>query len=81
MGNIKGHVSSTAYRSTDDPLVFWLTVVFEDEALYRANAESPQQHRRWQQMQSIVDGEIEWNDGTVLMHGTPGNTYTLPKGG
>ena len=56
----------------------YLTVVFEDEASYRANAESPRQHRRWQQMQSVVDGEIEWNDGHVLGHGTPGSTYTRP---
>ena len=79
MGNIKGHVSTTVYRSTEDPLVMYMAVVFEDFASYRANAESPQQHRRWQQMQSVVDGEIEWNDGNVLMHGTPSASWIRPK--
>jgi len=79
MGNIKGHVSTTVYRSTEDPLVMWMVVVFEDEESYRANAESPEQYRRWQQMRSVVDGDIEWNDGHVLMHGTPASKYLRQK--
>lgn len=75
LGNIKGHVSSTVYRSTDDPNVIWIAVVFEDEASYRANAESPEQHRRWQQMRSVLEADPDWFDGHVLMHGTPDQSY------
>lgn len=79
-GNIKGHVSSTIYRSTEDPLIVWLSVVFEDEESYRANAASPEQHRRWQQMRSVLEEDPQWFDGNVLMHGTPGQQYIAPKG-
>ncbi len=67
--NIDGHVSTTVYRSTEDPMVFWMTVVFESEEAYRANAESPEQHRRWQQMRSVIEDDIEWHDGHLMFHG------------
>ena len=69
LGNITGMVSITVYRSTDDPRTLWVSSVFESEEAYRANAESPEQHRRWQQMRSVVEDDIEWNDGQILMHG------------
>lgn len=72
---IPGRISSTVYRSTDDPRVVWLSVVFESEEAYRANAASPEQHRRWQQMRSVLEADPEWFDGHVLMHGTPGDTW------
>lgn len=77
--NIKGHVSTTIYRSVEDPQVLWMTVVFEDEASYRANAESPEQHRRWQQMRSVVEDDIEWSDGHILSHGNAQNHWAAPK--
>ncbi|RLT38634.1 MAG: hypothetical protein DWI58_14830 [Chloroflexi bacterium] len=63
---INGMIHSVVYRSTDEPDVFWLTVVFESEEAYRANAESPEQHRRWSQMRSALAAEIEWHDGQVI---------------
>lgn len=77
MSNIKGHVSTTVYRSTEDPRELWLAVVFESEEAYRANAESPEQHRRWQQMRSIVEDDIEWHDGHILGHGNAEGHWTV----
>ncbi len=66
---IDGHVSSTVYRDRESPDVFWLTVVFRDEAAYRRNADSPEQHRRWQQMRSALAEDPQWHDGSVVFHG------------
>lgn len=77
MGNIKGLVSTTVYRSTNDPHILWLSVVFESEEAYRANADSPEQHRRWQQMRSVVEDEIEWHDGHILMHGNVKDVWSV----
>ena len=65
---IKGRLSTTIYRSREDERVLWLTVIFEDEAAYRANAESPEQHRRWQQLRSVLEADPEWHDGDVIAH-------------
>lgn len=75
--NINGHVSSTVYRSTEDPRVLWLSVVFESEEAYKANAASPEQHRRWQQMRSVIEDDIEWHDGHVLMHGNVKDVWSV----
>lgn len=77
LGNMQGHVSTTVYRSTDDPHVLWMSVVFEDEASYRANAESPEQHLRWQQMRSVVEDDIEWNDGHIMLHGNGRQSWSV----
>lgn len=69
LGNIPGMVSITVYRSADDPRTLWVSSVFESEEAYRTNADSPEQHRRWQQLRSIVEDDIEWHDGHILMHG------------
>ena len=58
-----------SWRS-DDERTFWMAVVFEDEAAYRANAASPEQHRRWQQMRSALESDPEWHDGEVVSHGS-----------
>jgi len=63
---IDGMVHSIVYRAADEPGVLWLAVVFESEEAYRRNAESPEQHRRWQQMRSALDSDIEWHDGHVI---------------
>ena len=63
---INGMIHSVVYRSTDEPDVFWLSVVFESEEAYRANAESPEQHRRWAQMRSALAADMEWYDGHVV---------------
>ncbi len=68
---IPGVVSTTFYRSREDPRVVWASTVFESEEAYRKNAESPEQHRRWQQLRSILEVDIEWHDGDVMLHGTP----------
>jgi len=66
----KGWVSTTLYRSDEDPQVFWMAVMFESKEAYHANAESPHQGERFQRLRSCLEEDPEWNDGEVWAHRT-----------
>jgi hypothetical protein len=42
----------------------FLVALFHDEASYRANAGSPEQHQRYLEMRELLDDDPEWMDGT-----------------
>ena len=63
---VSGHVSTTIYRSDDDPQELWMSVVFESGEAYRANAESETQGLRYQRLRSILEADPEWHDGEVI---------------
>jgi hypothetical protein len=44
------------------PIAF-LIAVFDDEASYRANAESPAQHAWYMRLREQLDADPEWMDG------------------
>jgi len=45
------------------PTVF-LIAIFDDEASYKANAESPGQHERYLELRALLDADPDWMDGT-----------------
>jgi hypothetical protein len=65
--NVPGYVASYVFRPDhnpyDRPTVF-LVALFEDEASYRANADSPDQHARYLEMRALLEDDPEWMDGT-----------------
>lgn len=61
-----GWQSTTVYRSDDDPNEIWLAVVFESKEAYRANAESPEQGKRYEQMRALLQADPDWHDGEVV---------------
>ena len=63
----EGVVSSTIYRSDDDPLELWVAVVFESREAYRANAESEIQDVVYRRLRSILQSDPEWHDGEVIL--------------
>lgn len=63
---IPGFVSYQIYQMDSDPRDIMMTVAFADEASYRANAESPEQHQRYLKMMEMLEGEPHWHDGTIL---------------
>ena len=65
-----GRLSTAMYRSREDPLVFWLTVVFDSYEAYRANAERPNQHSQYQRMRACLESDPRWHDGDVFFFGT-----------
>jgi quinol monooxygenase YgiN len=62
----KGFVFTAVYRSQSDPNETWLTVGFEDEASYRANANDPETDKMAQQYQQILAEPPEWHDGEIV---------------
>ena len=63
----RGLVSTTIFRSDDDPQICWLSVIFESEESYRANAESSGQHQRYIRLRSCLEEDPEWHDGAVWL--------------
>jgi hypothetical protein len=48
-----------------DPQAFMLVVGFESEEAYRKNAESPEQHARYEKYRALLDADPEWYDGEI----------------
>ena len=62
----KGWIYTTVFRSAGNPNEVWLSTVFEDEASYRANADSPEMDKRFRALLETLDGEPDWHDGHVI---------------
>ena len=60
-----GLVASYIYQMDSDPDEYYLAVVFESRESYRANAESPEQHARYERWRPLLAAEPEWHDGEV----------------
>ena len=43
----------------------WLLAVFEDEASYKRNAASPEQHKEYTEYRALLEEEPEWIDGQI----------------
>jgi quinol monooxygenase YgiN len=63
---IAGHVASYVYRMDSDPNEFYLAVIFTSKETYQANADSPEQGARFQQLMQMLESEPEWHDGEIM---------------
>jgi quinol monooxygenase YgiN len=63
-----GAVALYAYQMDDDPSELYMVAVFESKEAYVANAESPEQDRRYRKMLEWFEGEPEWHDGEIVYH-------------
>jgi heme-degrading monooxygenase HmoA len=63
---IPGFVSQQVYRLDADPNDVFLVVAFESKDAYLANANSPSQHGRYQQIRALLAAEPEWHDGEIV---------------
>ncbi len=61
-----GWVYSTVFRSAADQNEIWMSVVFESEEAYRANAGSPEMDSRYRKLLEHLQSEPEWHDGQVI---------------
>jgi quinol monooxygenase YgiN len=68
--HIPGHVTTYVYQMDSDPNEFYMAVVFTDKAAYHANADSPEQHARFLELMSLLEGEPEWHDGEIVSSGS-----------
>jgi quinol monooxygenase YgiN len=63
---VPGMVATYPYRMDADPQEYYLAVVFESKEAYLANAQSPAQHARYEEMLALLEGPPEWHDGEIL---------------
>jgi heme-degrading monooxygenase HmoA len=66
MRHPKGFVASYVYQLDSDPNELIMVAIFEDEASYRANAESPEQDQEYREFRSHLLADPEWHDGEVI---------------
>jgi hypothetical protein len=67
---IDGVVGAWLFTPDRDPYAretAFLVAIFEDEASYRANADSPAQHERYLEMRALLDDDPDWMDGTFTV--------------
>jgi hypothetical protein len=64
--SIPGLVAQAVYRLDGRPDEYILAVAFEGKEAYRANADSPEQHRRYLEYRELLAADPEWSDGEIV---------------
>lgn len=63
---IPGLGSEYVFRTDANADEAYLVVIFRSEQAYRDNANSPEQHARFQQYRALLAADPEWHDGHVV---------------
>ena len=63
---VPGFQSTTIFQSDRNPTEYYMAVVFDSRDAYMANADSPEQNRRYQQYRELLTTDPEWHDGEVV---------------
>ena len=61
-----GMVGLWVYQMDADPDEYLMAVAFESREAYRANADSPEQDARYQQLRALLAADPEWHDGEIV---------------
>jgi quinol monooxygenase YgiN len=64
--NVPGMVFDYIFRTDANPQELFLVAGFESKEAYRANAESPEQHARYEEYRALLDADPEWHDGEII---------------
>lgn len=64
---VPGFQHSAIYRMDADENEYWMAVIFDSKEAYVANAQSPGQDERYQQMRALLEADPEWHDGEVVL--------------
>jgi quinol monooxygenase YgiN len=49
-----------------NPNEFYMAVIFTSKEAHHANANSPEQNARFQEMMALMAAEPEWHDGEIV---------------
>jgi quinol monooxygenase YgiN len=63
---IPGYLSQAVFQMDSDPNELYLVVIFADKDSYVANAQSPEQDKRYWEMREMLVADPEWHDGEVV---------------
>ena len=66
MGVAPGQVARYVFRMDADPGELYLIAVFESREAYWANAQSPEQNKRYQELRALMSADPEWHDGEIV---------------
>jgi len=66
MGVAPGQLGRYVYQMDADPGELFLVALFKSQAAYWTNAQSPEQHARFQELRALLTGDPEWHDGEVI---------------
>lgn len=66
MGVAPGQIARYVFRMDADPGELYLIAVFESREAYWANAQSPEQHQRYQELRALMSADPEWHDGEIV---------------
>ena len=62
-----GYRASFLFKPDHNPYpnpTYFLVAVFDDEATYKANADSPEQNERYLELRALLEDDPDWMDGT-----------------
>jgi quinol monooxygenase YgiN len=59
-------VARYVYQMDASPGEIYLVAVFESREAYWANARSPEQNQRFQEMRALMLSDPEWHDGEIV---------------
>ncbi len=63
---IPGHIGEFIYRMDADPNEYYMAVIFDSKESYVANADSPGQNERYEEMLALLESAPEWHGGTIV---------------
>ena len=63
---IPGSSAVYLFRMDADPRELYLVAVFDSKEAYVANANSPDQNSRYEELLRLIEGPPEWHDGEVI---------------
>ena len=66
-----GIVGTWVYQMDADANEYIMAVAFESREAYRANADSPEQDARYQELRALLEDDPEWNDGEIVYSDGP----------
>ena len=66
-----GIVGTWVYQMDADASEYIMAVAFESREAYRANADSPEQDARYQELRALLEDDPEWNDGEIVYSDGP----------
>lgn len=66
MGVAPGQIARYVFQMDGDPGELFLVAVFESRDAYWANAQSPEQDQRFQELRALLLADPEWHDGEIV---------------
>lgn len=63
---VRGAIASTIHKNITNPSELIMSVVFDSEESYRANAADPEQHQWYLGLRELLENDPRWIDGEVL---------------